>query len=243
MIYGNRSIYDRGLRTHQEHARRFGYPVSVLRKPIMSGTYSKCAILLSEMLRELEKPPGERLEWLFWFDSDSVLMNANMPLEVFLPPPRLSEVHLLLTKDWNGLNNGVYFIRVNEWSVRLISATISYHVLNPDVPLAWQDQSALKMLVDEHEYFSKHVVYCPLRWFNAYMRSPDALQPNPDSPDHLQVHPGDLLVHFPGTPSEHLDQTLSPYLEIAENHVSEWEPPLEQTGYTEITKDFWDQIN
>ena len=64
MIYGNRSIYERGLKTHQEHGRRFGYPVSVLRKPVMSGTYSKCAILLSEMLRELEKPSDERLQWL-----------------------------------------------------------------------------------------------------------------------------------------------------------------------------------
>ena len=169
-------------------------------------------------------------------------MNANMPLEVFLPPPRLSDVHLLLTKDWNGLNNGVFFIRVNEWSVRLLSATIAYSSLNPDKKLAWQDQSALGNLLEENNYFSKHTVYCPLRWFNAYMRSPDASRPNPDSPEHLQVHPGDLLVHFPGTPSDHLDQTLSPYLEIAEKHVAEWEPTLEQTGYAEETRKFWEKM-
>lgn len=169
-------------------------------------------------------------------------MNANMPLEVFLPPSRFQDVHLLLSKDWNGMNNGVFFIRVHEWSVALLSAAMSYPTLNPNVPLFWPDQSALSNLLDENEFFSRSVVYCPLRWFNAYMRSSDGSKPNPDSPSHLQVHPGDLLVHFPGTPRDHLIQTLSPYLEIAESHRAEWEPPLEQTGYIEETSQFWEKL-
>jgi hypothetical protein len=64
MIYGNHSIYERALRTHQEHSHRFGYPVFILRRPIVDGTFNKYAALLSEMLRELEKSPDERLQWL-----------------------------------------------------------------------------------------------------------------------------------------------------------------------------------
>jgi hypothetical protein len=169
-------------------------------------------------------------------------MNANMPLEVFLPPLRLSNVHLLLSKDWNGMNNGVFFIRVHEWSVALLSEAMSYPTLNPGVPLFWHDQSALNNLLDENDYFSQSVVCCPLRWFNAYMRSSDGLEPNSDSPSRLQIHPGDLLVYFPGTPKDHLFQTLSPYLEIAESHKAEWEPPLEQTVYIEETRLFWEKL-
>lgn len=64
MIYGNNSIYERGLKTHEEHSRRFGYPLSVLRRPIVDGTFNKYAALLSEILSEMEKPSHEQLQWL-----------------------------------------------------------------------------------------------------------------------------------------------------------------------------------
>ncbi|KAJ9249234.1 CAZyme family GT34 [Paecilomyces variotii] len=179
------------------------------------------------------------LEWLFWFDADTVIMNPYIPLETFLPPPQLSDIHLLLTKDWNGINNGVFPIRVHRWSVEFLTAAISYPVIHPDVYLHWPDQSAMSNLIQDNDYFSRSIIYCPLRWFNAYMRSPDGEELNPDSPPEYQVHPGDLLVHFPGTPADHLDQTLEPYLAIAEAHRAEWELPLEQTEYIEQTQEFW----
>ncbi|KAF4248162.1 hypothetical protein CNMCM8980_006281 [Aspergillus fumigatiaffinis] len=157
-------------------------------------------------------------------------MNPDMPLETFLPPPEFSDIHMLLTKDWNGMNNGVFPIRVHPWAVELLSAAIAYPVVRPDVELFWPDQSALANLLQENEYFSRSVVYCPLRWFNAYMRQPNGEGLNPDSPAYLQVHPGDLLVHFPGTPRDKLTETLEPYLAIAERHRPEWELPLERTG-------------
>lgn len=64
MVYGNRTAYYRGLETHENHARRFGYPMTVLRKPILGGFWSKPAILLSTIIEELEKPDDERVEWL-----------------------------------------------------------------------------------------------------------------------------------------------------------------------------------
>ncbi|EAW13442.1 glycosyltransferase family 34 protein [Aspergillus clavatus NRRL 1] len=239
MVYGNNSIYERALETHREHSRRQGYPLFVLRIPILDGVWNKYAILLSVLLQELEKPLDRRLQWLFWSDADTVLMNPDMPLETFLPPPEFSDVHMLLTKDWNGMNNGVFPIRVHPWAVELLSAAIAYPVVKPNVELFWPDQSALANLLEENEYFARSVVYCPLRWFNAYMRRPNGVDLNPDSPAHLQVHPGDLLVHFPGTPRDTLTQTLEPYLALAEGHRGEWDIPPERTGYIEETKRFW----
>ncbi|KAJ5918628.1 galactosyl transferase GMA12/MNN10 family protein [Penicillium verhagenii] len=162
-----------------------------------------------------------------------------MPLEVFLPPDHFGNVHMLLSKDWNGVNNGVFFIRVHEWSVNLLSAAIAYPIVHPDIELFWPDQSALSNLLNENQIFARSVVYCPLRWFNAYMRSEDGRSQNEDSPAHFQVHPGDLLVHFPGTPREHLNHTLSPYLQIAQLHEAEWEPTLDKTDYVQETSKFW----
>jgi hypothetical protein len=173
-----------------------------------------------------------------WCDSDTVLMNPNMPLGTFLPPSDMSNIHLLLTNDWNGINNGVFPIRVHPWSVELVSAALAYPAMNPEKGLFWNDQSAFSNILKETSYFSQSVMYCPLRWFNAYMRSPNG-EPNPDSPEHYQVHPGELLVPFPGTPRDELEERLGPYLAIAEAHRQEWELSLEDTGYLEETETFW----
>ncbi|KAL7904341.1 hypothetical protein GGI35DRAFT_463680 [Trichoderma velutinum] len=138
------------------------------------------------------------------------------------------------------MNNGVFPIRVHPWSVELLSAALAYPLMNPDVKLFWPDQSALSNILEENEYFARSVVYCPLRWFNAYMGSPDGERLNSDAPDHLQVHRGDLLVHFPGTPRDKLEETLGPYLAIAEAHRKDWELRIERTGYLEETAEFWE---
>ncbi|KAL4873559.1 hypothetical protein BDV12DRAFT_80716 [Aspergillus spectabilis] len=239
MIYGNNTVYERAVETHKEHCRRLGYPLFLLRREVLDGVWNKLAYLISLIVQELEKPPGQRLEWLFWIDSDTILMNPNMRIETFLPPPHLTDVHMVVTKDWNGMNAGVFPIRVHPWSIELLSAAIGYPFTNPDATLFWAEQSALVRLFHEREYFSRSVVYAPLRWFNAYMRAPDGENLNKDSPEELQVHPGDLLVHFPGTPSDHFNETLSPYLAIAEAHRPDWELPVEATVYPLETAEFW----
>lgn len=140
------------------------------------------------------------------------------------------------------MNNGVFPIRVHPWSVELLSATIAYPAMNPDVELALRDQSAMDNVLNQNDHFANSVVYYPLRWFNAYMRQPNGEELNPDSPAYLQVHHGDLLVHFPGTPGDKLNETMEPYLAIAEAHRKEWELPLERTGYINKTKLFWEDM-
>lgn len=64
MIYGNNSIYEKAIQTHEEHSRRLGYPLLVLRNPVLEGVWNKYIALLTTLLEELEKPPDRRLEWL-----------------------------------------------------------------------------------------------------------------------------------------------------------------------------------
>jgi hypothetical protein len=90
-------------------------------------------------------------------------MNPNIPLEILLPPPQFPDIHLLLTEDWNGLNNGAFPIRVHSWSVEFLTAAISYPIVHPDVTLYWPDQSAMNSPFQENEYFARAVAYAPLR--------------------------------------------------------------------------------
>ncbi|KAJ5689009.1 galactosyl transferase GMA12/MNN10 family protein [Penicillium macrosclerotiorum] len=243
MIYGDFPIYEKALVSHEEHGRRLNYPVSVLRDPIIDGVWNKPLAILSIILRELEKPLDQRLQWIFWFDSDTVLMNLNLPLETFIPPPYLSEIHILLSKDWNGINNGNFFIRVHPWSVKLLNAVISYPYLHQNANLPFRDQSALSNVINENKYFTRSVAYCPSRWFNPYRRSENGELPitehlNPD----MRIHPGDLLVHFPGIYGEALDKGMKPYIDISAEERPEWNKAVEETGYIEETSSFWEDF-
>jgi hypothetical protein len=168
-------------------------------------------------------------------------MNPNVPLETFLPPPNWPDTHLLLTKDFNGLNNGVFFVRVHPWSIRLFSAVVSYPQVKPGADLGYRDQAALGYLLKEHDYFHKGVIYYPQQWFNAYRRGKDGSALDPGLPENCQIRPGDLLVHFAGVLvlGQNLTEAMTPYIEITKQHRPDWEVPLAETHYMEEIGKFW----
>lgn len=47
-----------------------------------------------------------------YFDSDSIIMNEEIPLEIFEPPSDFDHINWIAGKDWNGLNAGVFLLRV-----------------------------------------------------------------------------------------------------------------------------------
>lgn len=86
---------------------------------------------------------------LRWLDRDTVLMNPLLPLEAFLPPPELKHIHLLAANDRHGLNNGVFFLKVNDWALKLFAAALSFHHYRPDIPLKYTEQSAMEEVLKE----------------------------------------------------------------------------------------------
>lgn len=233
IVFGGSSIYERTVKTHALHDRLNGYPLYVLRQTIMDDVWSKPAYILSLLLRELAKPQEERLEWLLWVDADTIMLNPYVPLEIFLPPsPQFDDVHLLVTNDWNGLNNGVFPVRVNQWAVELFSAIISSRYYKPDQDLTFRDQSAMGTLLKDKK-FAAHTVEAPQRWFNAYQgEHNETLAP-------YQVRRGDFLVHFAGVINR--DERILFWLERAEQHLPDWEMEVQHTSYPAEVKDFWNQ--
>lgn len=169
ILFNSNSYYERALRSHELHDRQHGYRLNILRQGLMDDVWSKPAYVLSLLLRELSKPEHERLEWLMWVDADTIILNPYVPIDIFLPPPgpEFEDVHLVYSNDWNGLNNGVFPVRVNQWAVQLFSAVLAYRHYQPEADLTFRDQSAMHALIHDPK-FEKNIVEAPQRWFNAY---------------------------------------------------------------------------
>ncbi|CAK4012245.1 glycosyltransferase family 34 [Lecanosticta acicola] len=232
ILFNGNSFWERAIRTHERHDREHGYRLHVLRQHLMDDVWSKPAYILSLLLRELAKPDHERLEWLFWVDADTTILNPYIPIEVFLPPPgsQFDDIHLLYSNDWNGLNNGVFPVRVNQWSVQLFSAITSFRHYRPDTPLTFRDQSAMDILLREPA-FANNIAQAPQRWFNAYQgEHNETLAP-------FQIRRGDFLVHFAGVPAR--EERMGYWLDRAEQHLDDWEIPVKSTSYPQEVRDFW----
>ena len=234
ILFSGNSFWERCIRTHEQHDKVHGYRLHVLRQQLMDDVWSKPAYILSLLLRELSKHESERLDWLFWVDADTIILNPYVPIETFLPPggTEFDDIYLMYSNDWNGLNNGVFPIRVNQWAVNMFAAIVAYRHFNPQDPLIFRDQSAMNTLMQEPE-FAKHIMQAPQRWFNAYQgEHNETLQP-------FQVRRGDLLVHFAGVPAR--EERMQYWLERAEQHLDDWEVPVKSTSYLQEARDFWNE--
>lgn len=115
-----------------------------------------------------------------WFDADTIVMNPHTPLEIFLPSEtiaELSNVHLLMPSNWDGLNSGAFAMRVHPWSVSLLSAVLAYPVYLPQKlkKERFRDQSAFQWLLQARDSpltklamgGRENWVEVPMRWFNS----------------------------------------------------------------------------
>lgn len=232
--------YEKALLSHIDHDQRFGYSHFVLRRGIVEGLWTKHALILHYLVKELAKSPAERLEWLFWHDADVVIVNNQMPLEAFLPPePRWSHINFIVSNDLGGLNDGVFFLRVCEWSVHFFAAGLSYPFYKPDVYLRYDEQTALEFLIQE-EKWANNTMHVPQRWFNAYHHfgRDDDIPPEWNWTNGYQ-EPGDLLVHLPGT-ADARSQLINEWLDKVRYEHEKYCLPLGKTTYPEDIKTFWE---
>jgi len=116
-------------------------------------------------------------EWVMWIDNDVILANPNIKLETFLP--KNNHVHFIAANR-DGLNAGVFFLRVHSWSLDFLTRVLSYFYYHKNQFLKYPEEAALNnILIEDNE--SHHYIIVPPHWFNAY-------------PDHREN--GDFLLHF-----------------------------------------------
>jgi hypothetical protein len=99
-----------------------------------------------------------------WHDADTIILNPTISLDTYLPGPEFKDdVFLLATNDQNGLNNGVFFVRVNTWAVELFSGIVGVNRVNTDLQLDHEDQGAMQHIITNVPYFESKtvIVSCP----------------------------------------------------------------------------------
>jgi len=166
----------------------------------------------------------KKYDWLLWVDSDVVIFNPNIKLEAFLPDEKMNKVHLIAAYDYLGrknyccgLNSGVFFIRVHEWSLNLLIRAISYPYFNTEKELYFPEQISLNNILIESNEF-EHFRIVPEQWFNIrYIKS------------------GSFLLHIMGGPN---DEKIEYFKRIINNTENEeiWNSKINEEIRKEVLK-------
>jgi hypothetical protein len=152
--------YESAIASHNLHNEIHGYPHYILREHMIRGLWSKHGWIMTIIGKELAKPEDQRLKWLMWHDRDTVLMNPQIPLDVFVPPePQFSHIHLLVTNDRNGLNNGVFLVRVNQWAFKFFASALSIREYQPEIPLKYTEQSGMEEVIKRVSHTPRPLAY------------------------------------------------------------------------------------
>ena len=173
---------------------------------------------------------------LSWFDADSIHLNHEIPWTIFLPPNEgelFRDINLLITKDWNGYNAGVFMIRVCEWSVNVLIDAIAIPRLRPEIEIPYRDQDAFKWVFNQGPN-RRHRIYQPRHWWNNF--------------DDMyfgglgeRVMNGTFQIHFPGMYGKRHD-AMGKWLDRIDRHPEEFNIPLANTTYPQEVESYWSRL-
>jgi hypothetical protein len=163
-----------------------------------------------------------------YFDADTIIMNKEIPLDIFEPPSDYDHINYIAARDWNGLNAGVLLLRVHPWSVQLLSRTMTYKHYHPDESYVFEEQTILARLTENDKEFMKQAIYMPRPWFNAYFYGMH------------EVKPGMLLSHFAHPDFKwHMYEWLKVAYEQDGQDNPTYAKQVHETDYPEEIKKFW----
>ena len=147
---------------------------------------------------------------------------------------------MLVGNDHNGLNFGVFFIRVCSWTAMFMSDVLALRHYQPDLKLRFNEQSAVAHLLDTTKVYSSAVAIIPQRWVNAYMgpRHWDGELRKGGTAKSNSVIEGDLLIHFAGH-SKQKKTRMSAFMNKQEEMKDVWQIEYEKTRYPKEIANFW----
>jgi hypothetical protein len=176
-------------------------------------------------------------KWVLWMDTDTLITNFKVSLTTLMrehitkeqqgdDSKRRRAADIILTKDWNGINTGVFLIRHSEWSDGFLRRAWDEQT-NPacDAPLGWWDQRGFVCLLDRKVNrgafaSDSHIHYLPLqRILNSY-----PLAPREHGDAVYQA--GDFVAHYPQCRGEYLSACVASmeqlFFESIENNRLGW---------------------
>ncbi|KAG0017209.1 hypothetical protein BGZ81_010848 [Podila clonocystis] len=144
---------------------------------VVSKGYSPAWAKIKILKEELDR---DESDWIFWIDTDALITNMDISLERFLD----NRYSLVITRDQNFLNAGVFLLRVNDWSRHYVGKLLS------KMGKGSNEQDWMIKLLEDPSYESEHhVKYLPQCSFNSYWHIKTL---------HAMYWPGDFVIHWAG---------------------------------------------
>jgi hypothetical protein len=188
---------------------------------------------------------------LFWSDRDTILMNPHIPLSIFLPPKGFEYINMVVTRDRNGLNNGVFFVRVHTSSFKLFASALSIREYMPGLELKYTEQSGMEKVIEtvhfplspfkssstdaSKPWYNTSIAYVPQRWFNGF---PPSSRPSSSA----SAHPGSLLIHFASNRDGLRPNRMAYWSEVAQRADKIWYKPINETDYPAEITEYWGRV-
>lgn len=149
----------------------------------------------------------------------------------------MESVFALVTADHQGLNNGIFYLKVHPSSLDLLTRIADYPLAHPDEDLGWfGEQAAMERVIHLVETQLKDqsslpgIAWVPREWFNTF-----------EFEHGFEGKPGHFMVHFAGLAETRISHMANWLDELQRNQIK-WEIPLEDTFYADAVSKFWKEF-
>jgi hypothetical protein len=142
---------------------------------------------------------SNKYDWVFWSDADAIFTNFNIRLENFLD----NNYDFIVSKDFNNINTGNFFMKRSRNSFRLLRSIYSQkqYINHP-----WWENEATIFLYATNPKIQSITKIIDQRLINSY--SPKVLGSGIE-PWHWQ--PGDFIIHFASARGERIRELIHEY--------------------------------
>ena len=134
-------------------------------------------------------------DWAIWMDADAAPVNMGFDIAEYLS--RQDKEHMLIQKDVNGINSGVFAMpntsRSDVWLRMLDTEKVDEFFRNSKF---W-DQDAIESLLETEQFSDFAVEPDKSIGFNNY----EVIYPAADTPIPNEYRKGDWVLHIPGAPN------------------------------------------
>lgn len=140
----------------------------------------------------------DKYDWLMYVDADTLITNHTIKLEDIID----DSFDLIISRDVNDINSGVFFIKSSEWSKKYLDDVWG---IDPRHPIynnicrfdTTQGEQRAMIACIEHETNKKHIRIDSQSLYNSYLYGIYGM-----SFDEGQWTEGKFILHLPGVENE-----------------------------------------
>lgn len=189
------------------YASKYGYDYKIIKGTFTSredAFWSKINVIIDTM----EIMPENT--WIMWHDIDALITNYDISLDQIIGK---STGSLIISCDYSGLNNGVFFIKNNNLGRTYMNYVLKIRTRADIVNSTTPEQTAMKKTLELFPWSSPSFAdYRPQNTFNSF----------PVGLGGSKWSPGDFIVHFAGIPRKNTVKLMLDYQRCPRNMINKY---------------------